>query len=370
MKLHLTHDDKFIDAFIEQAQTVDQGNHHFYIYSQTTVNPLNFVKSKDIKRISINELNRGALKIEDYETVYIHYFSNELIDFVINNGDKTTFVWIFWGADAFDLPLFNKSFLAPETATISKKLYAQFSNTLKKSFSTVINSFNSYKLFKKKAFAASKFNYFAHYIPQDYQLIKSKLKLKAEYIEFTYGSLKSFATNKLMPSSAQNILVGNSANPANNHIDVLKQLSSVENLSNSQVFCPLSYSGTDEYKSIISNIGLKLFKENFKPLIDFMPRPEYDKIINGIGYAFMPHYRSQAFGNIISLLWQGTRVFFYQRNSLYHYLKNNGMIVSEITDDIELTPLSEEEKQHNRKILEVFLGIEAVRNNYKKILSI
>jgi len=370
MKLHLTHDDKFIDAFIEKTHELEYKNHHFYIYSKSTNKNLTFVKNKNIKRISVDSLNNGSLTIEKYETVYIHYFADELIDFVIKNGDKTKFVWVFWGADAFDLPSFNKNFLAPQTSLIYKKNIAKVSPGLKGLISKWFRLYKENRGIKRKMLAARKFDYFAHYIPEDYELVSNKLKLNARFIHFTYGSLEVFAPKQLNNHLGQNILIGNSANPANNHVDAFLQLSKSKNLTAKSIYCPLSYSGTEDYKSIVLLSGAKYFNNQFKPLIDFIPKTEYTTILNSIGFAIMPHYRSQAFGNIIQLLWQGAHVFFSNKNNLFLYLKEHGLHISTIESGIQIVPLQSSKIDHNRKQLEMILGKLAVKNNYKNLLSL
>jgi hypothetical protein len=59
----------------------------------------------------------------------------------------------------------------------------------------------------------------------------------------------------------------------------------------------------------------------------------------------MGHHRQQAAGNVYSLLFYGARVFLYEDNPLYQYLKENCVYVSTI-----------EELKHNTALLTIGLS--------------
>lgn len=368
LKLHITHDDKFIDAFIRRTQNLGYNNHEFYIYSQSNENSLKHVTDPSIKRISIKELNEGKINIEKYETVYIHYFADELIDFIQKNGYKSKFVWIFWGADAFDMSLFRKDYWATETANIMANTNEK-RKTLKAALSNARRKWFEIRKERKKIKASSQFNYFAHYLSDDIELIKHKFHCQFRQINFTYGSTTDFVSKNNQLINKPNILIGNSANAANNHTDALLSLKKCEIQNDVTIYCPLSYSGSPEYVAEIKKNGELLFKKQFKAIEGFLPRTEYDTIISTIGYAIMPHYRSQAFGNIINLLWQGTKLYFFERNNLYKLLKKKGFYIYTIENGIDIIPLTSSEIQVNKSLLNVFLGESKTNSNYKALLN-
>ena len=101
----------------------------------------------------------------------------------------------------------------------------------------------------------------------------------------------------------------------------------------------------------------KLFGENFKPLIDFMPLSEYNFILQDCGIVIMNHKRQQAFGNIIISLWMGAKVYLNKENTIYQYLKRISVVVFSIEQDLKqdneniFTLLSQEDQNHNRKTI-------------------
>ena len=127
-------------------------------------------------------------------------------------------------------------------------------------------------------------------------------------------------------------------------------------LKNKKIICPLSY-GDNNYANEIIRIGEQKLGNNFEPLIKFMPLHQYNNYTQSCSIVIMNHYRQQAVGNVLTLLWMGAKVFLDERNTLYHYLKRLGVYVYNIKQDLRpnktdvLMPLSLKYQQHNRECL-------------------
>ena len=70
----------------------------------------------------------------------------------------------------------------------------------------------------------------------------------------------------------------------------------------------------------------------------------------------MNQSRQQAFGNILSSVWFGAKVFLHPDNTIYQYLKNLGINIFSINEleegkDIILQRLNKNEVLQNRSIL-------------------
>lgn len=89
----------------------------------------------------------------------------------------------------------------------------------------------------------------------------------------------------------------------------------------------------------------------------------------------MGHIRQQAMGNIISLLYMGTKVFFFKESIVYRYLINKGIVVysyDQMKENIQLVhePLHDETVSNNREILIKYWG-RNINNEYtKKIINL
>jgi hypothetical protein len=114
--------------------------------------------------------------------------------------------------------------------------------------------------------------------------------------------------------SGLTILVGNSADPSNNHIEALEKLLPYKD-QDIKICVPLSYGDQAHAKKVIEQ-GKDWFGEKFFPMVSFMPFDQYLKFLKSVDIAIFNHKRQQAMGNIITLLGMGKTV--YVRRDVSH----------------------------------------------------
>jgi hypothetical protein len=153
--------------------------------------------------------------------------------------------------------------------------------------------------------------HFVTYIEGDYELVKKVYKAKGKLhrcFMYTSNIFESIDLKKRESSKGKiKILVGNSADPTNNQLEVFEKLKKYSN-QNIEIFAPLSY-GNKKWAEKVINEGKNIFGENFHPLTEFMPLTEYQKLLASIDIAIFNHKRQQAMGNIINLLGTGKKVY-------------------------------------------------------------
>ena len=86
----------------------------------------------------------------------------------------------------------------------------------------------------------------------------------------------------------------------------------------------------------------------------------------------MNHYRSQAMGNIITVLYAGKKLFMSKKSTIYQQLKNYGCVIFAIEDIIPnkidvFKKLSSEEKRRNKSIVLKYFGKKKIKEKYKKL---
>ena len=90
----------------------------------------------------------------------------------------------------------------------------------------------------------------------------------------------------------------------------------------------------------------------------------------------MPHYRPQAFGNILTALWLGARVFLSERNMLYNFFKRIGITLYSIESDLNSgnqalwSPLPDDAVEDNRKIISSIYSIETMHQKNLELINI
>ena len=122
-------------------------------------------------------------------------------------------------------------------------------------------------------------------------------------------------------------------------------------------------------------VGASILNKNFRPITEFLPLEEYNLLLKSCNVAIMNHYRQQGMGNVIFLLWMGTKLFLNCKNSIYHFLKRKNIIVysvDDLTDNINLInlPLTEIEIKHNRNILLVLFSFDTILNNLTNYIEL
>lgn len=165
---------------------------------------------------------------------------------------------------------------------------------------------------------------------------------------------QSIITSEIKYMQAGHILIGNSATPTNNHLDIIIALNKLD-LHGRRCIMPLSY-GDDNYKAYLKNTLAAVTDLNITYLDSFMPKKEYDELFSNISHAIFGVIRQQAVGNIRMCIAHGIKIFLYKDSILYQELKSIGYKIYSIEDDLsqkELeTVLTPEEIEYNSSLLQ------------------
>ena len=163
-----------------------------------------------------------------------------------------------------------------------------------------------------------------------------------------------------------NILLGNSADPSNNHQEMLEKLLPYKN-ENMAIYCPLSY-GVRDYAVQIEKLGGELFGDKFKPLLEFMPFDKYIALLGQIDIAVFAHKRQQAMGNTFTLLGLGKKVFMRSTVTPWKALQDLGIQVFDV-EQLDISPLSPELAEMNYKIISTQFSEQNLVTQLKKLFG-
>lgn len=166
------------------------------------------------------------------------------------------------------------------------------------------------------------------------------------------------------------ILLGNSATPTNNHLELFDALESAD-LAGRRLIAPLNY-GNEKYGDEIERVGRDRFGDAFEPLRDFMPLDEYYSYIASCGTVMMNHVRQQAGTTVATALYKGAQVFLRNENPLLSFYRNMGIRVWSIQDDLEgvtqpLQAPSVGERASHRQLLESHWGHETALDSIRTL---
>lgn len=288
---------------------------------------------------------------EDIEAVMLHYMTWARIDFLNSHPSllEKQIIWIMWGADLYNDLLSHKGF---RIRTIQKGEYWLETKRLIRRILRIYSPLVT----KREEFIRKNIDVIACISPE-YDLAKKFLP--ETFKNLTRVDFFYYPVDKILGSlidagiSGNNIWVGNSGSFTNNHELAFKKLRRLE-ISDRKVISPLSYNGTVQHRANIEKIGHRYFKDKFLPLKDFYPLDKYNKIMLTANVYIFANWRQEALGNIVIALYLGAKVYLSRRSPLFKYFKDNGIYIFEfekIQQQSIDTPLTAEEKKHNRSLI-------------------
>ncbi len=363
--MHLCTAQKYDSPFVLASDFIFErafpGRNIFFLISYGK-SDYQYTDSKFITKYTEEEA--GAIlpdMLKQYDVVILHGLNGFYSKLVLGSEDPRKFLWIFWGAEVYNNPLLNKeNILGEKTQKLASNRNEISIRRIKQLVRKYLIPLPQFKLIKA---AASLIIYVAATYEEDYLNLKSKQVAHpdSQFLFFTYFP-PEFVFKDISESTVkgENILLGNSATPENNHVEALNILKSFTSKTR-KIITVLSY-GDEIYGKKILKKGRELFPEEFEPVMVFMPMDKYMEILKSCSVAIMNHYRQQGIGNIYSLLLMGTKVFLNERNTMFHYLKRIGCYVYSVTEinssnmDAMLRPLTQHEADHNKKILKMELA--------------
>lgn len=349
--IHVCRLDKFIPPFIDLLEeNFMSGGHYFWLDGDHE--RFKVKQNKSTYKVKANAVFkiRGYLRLfrllKEADKVILHGLLDVKVVIVLflMPWHLHKCYWIIWGADLYTYKLSKR--------TWKWKIKEFFRRSVIKDI-----------------------GYLLTYIPGDVDLARKWYGAKGAHCEcLMYTS--NIVDQDLMTSLQSNIkkevcdstkiLIGNSADPNNNHIESLRLLLSYKD-NDIKIYAPLSY-GDKKYAKMVSDVGKNLFGDKFIPVFDFMTHHDYVRFLKKIDVAIFNHERQQAMGNIITLLGLGKKIYIRKKLSHYNYLKSLGCHLYDISD-LSLEKLGDLEAMTNSSIISGFFSKKNLINQLAKVFN-
>ena len=344
-QLHLVNDEKIINRTIDMFEEALPGENLFVVNTD----------SDSFKHIDPrpNVISRRKFAVGGYGSkfprIYLHYLNRQKINLIkkLDTEDSKIF-WIIWGADIYNKLMAPRGFrlFTPGSwgdthrpdpfERLMRRLRARRNvRFIRKFVDCIVTDTTD--------------NDYARLIGYYPQLADKPWK------DFFYYPIDVILGPELMKASVNGngIMIGNSASTTNNHEAVIELLSRFD-LGERSVTVPLSYNGNPAYKEAVIAKGAALIGPNFKPLLDFMPLADYNRLQASTSHAFFGNLRQEAVGNILIVLYLGAKVFLFRSNPVYEWMQSKGLkafAIEELTQEELDTPLDPDTQRRNREIL-------------------
>lgn len=329
--LHIMPDSVYSKSFIEFVNLhFNKDEHKFIILTDFKIE-LEYMDNIDsFENVEVIYYNKYAeLKLYFYvkssKRLFVHYLTDYMCKFINDYEvwNETELNWIIWGGDLYeyiDLELYDDM-----TREIMKYEYNYDKNIFLKNYYEKDNG-------KYRIETIKKIDNIMTVCEEDYNIIKKHFHIRSEMRRFFYPNPLGYKNIKISLNQQYNfkrkfnyiILLGNSGDPCNNHIDILYELKKFKD-KNFCILCPLSY-GDESYIRYVIKIGTELFEDKFIPLTEFLHPSEYYYILNQVDVAIMNHRRQQAVSNILALIYLRKKIYMKDMSPFNMFLNNINII--------------------------------------------
>jgi len=340
--LHLGPCDKFIPPFIEFIKDNFDFNDHLFLLTNSMsenemVNHSNVKLSGKGKLSKVKHYALVIKKMNQADKIILHgLFGIKIVQILFfSPWLLKKCYWVMWGGDLYSYQLGKRN----------KSWYK--------------NEFFRRQVIKNMGHLVT-------YIKGDVDLARKWYGAKGEYHECLMYLSNIYKTLDIpnTQSGKINIQIGNSADPSNNHIEILNKLLPFKD-ENIRIYAPLSYGDKAHAKEVVSK-GKELFGDKFIALTDFMPFDQYLSFLGGIDIAIFNHKRQQAMGNTITLLGLGKTVFIRSDTTQWQLFKDKNIEVLN-TLSFELNYIKDLEK--NIKNTADYFSKETLIEQYKLLFK-
>lgn len=326
--IHLVEDEKFIDfAFREFNEAGNQG-HLFLIVGPNQ--QLKFIKSSEILIIHprifwlLIPFSKGFIK-----SIFFHSLSGKFYkNLILKIPQEIPIFWMSWGFDLIDVFGDTNNFLKPKTKIIAP-IKAQFTQIERSRPSY----YQAFKILPETSLMVGRIDYLSTVIEEENSIIDFNFFQKApKWVPWNYFTMEEDVIKGFEDKvvSKKNMLLGNSGNFWNNHLDAFDDLQQFQ-LDFDKIVCPLSY-GDRNYRNKIIQEGDLIFGNRFVPLNDFLAYPDYVQQLLSCSYFFMNSLRQLGLGNLLLLLYLGSKVILDKSNPVYSFFIKNEIQVFSIQE--------------------------------------
>jgi len=321
-------------------------NEHLFLLLYNNHTEMSFFDARDCKyTLSFFDILKKIFLLKKNDRIILHSYSHPYLYLALVlcwwNLHKTT--WHIWGGDLY---------WHNELKTGKYKIYELFRRFTIKRFGYVSSDRFEYTL-TKQYYATSAKNIFAYYPRFFFDVVQN---VRHDYIS---------------------IIIGNSRDPSNEHIEALKLISKYKN-ENIKIYVILSYGDCPAgYVDNINRIGKAYFGDKYIPITEMMDLKTYQQFLSNVDIMVCNHRRQQAWGNLLAMLKYGKKVFIRSGISTEEDFNGYGLRFF-LTDNIEkmsfidFQAFSEEDKYMNKTIITRMFSdnvVLSVWNNLFKIIT-
>ena len=304
---------------------------------------------------SKNDINRAISLCQEADIVVM--WDLEFVKSYITNrlNENVKVIWRFFGTELYNkIP---KYVFTTQTTEVKKK--NTFNSPLIRTFKASILKKNQqvkYQTTLKIEFegAVRRANYFLGLSDTEYQFLKERWPELPPFLQNPFPQMKS---NEDSESISNDIILGNSRNDYNNHLDILDIIENSKSSVYYNYHLMFNYGKDNTYAKAVRERAVKL--EQVKVIEEFLPIEEFRELYKSISAFVLNGHRQMAMANVFQALRNNVKIYLNEKNVILDWLRKEGFLVYTIDDfasDIENNniKLNESEIIHNKNRLKAF----------------
>lgn len=154
------------------------------------------------------------------------------------------------------------------------------------------------------------------------------------FLKTIWSDLPSFLQLNLTPYLKQNtaprkksnlVILGNNRSAYNNHLDIIDRLKETECKSKFEFLMMFNYGFENTYTHTVRKVASTV--NEIKILEEFFTVEEFKKLYATADAFVMNGHRQMAMGSLMEALQQNVKIYLSEKNLIYSWLKENGLIV-------------------------------------------
>lgn len=185
-------------------------------------------------------------------------------------------------------------------------------------------SFKRYFESKKKLEYITKIDYVLLFAAEEYIYLKKHWKMP----KFVRINLDNKLSERDFSKSENRVIVGNSRNSFNNHLDILDIISKHKSETNFTFF--LNYGSEGRYyREVLERVH---HLNNYTVFDEFLNKEEFERIYSTSSAFVLNSYRQMALGNIFAALKYGLKLYLNDKNPTKDWLIRNKIKIHSVED--------------------------------------
>lgn len=300
--------EKFYNPFISFINDNFNPDNHYFMIEKYTDKDSEFSVAANVELVHIRKYLNLIKRLYTSDKIILHSLMSPRLVLLLffQPWLLKKCYWAIWGADLY--------YYKYRQRNLKSYIYEQMRKKIIKNLNGLIT-----------------------HIKNDYELAKKWYRTRGTYYYsclYPSNLYKNYTLNdETINCKETHIQVGNSADPSNNHFEVLDKLYKYKDLD-IEIICPLSY-GNKEYARQVVEYGNEKFGHKFIPITEFLSFDKYLDLLTKTDIAIFNHNRQQALGNIITLLGLGKKVYIRKEITTWQFCIDHDLKVYCANDEFD-----------------------------------